>query len=374
MSWRPEVPYDELPSLPPTVELETKAVLKAVVEARAALAALEQASRRIPNPTVLINALPLLEAQASSEIENIVTTTDELFRFAEDEAAASDSATKETLQYRRALFVGLELIRRRPLTATTACEVCAVIKGRTMAVRQGRGTFIGNPATHEAVYTPPVGESRIRDLLSQWAQFVHRDDGLDPLVTMALAHYQFEAIHPFEDGNGRTGRILNVLLLVEAGLLSQPILYLSRYIIETKADYYALLLSVTARGDWEAWILYVLEGLRRTALSTVAKIDAIHGLELEVQAIIRSSTTAGANADLLAVLFEQPYCRIGVVMARCGVSRPTATTWLRALAEVGVLVSVRSGRERLFVNARFVEVLTRDEGVEPRRAGEATLF
>jgi Fic family protein len=231
------------------------------------------------------------------------------------------------------------------------------------------GTLIANMATGEAIYTPPVGEALIRDKLSNWEEFVHNDHGLDPLVVMAIAHYQFEAIHPFDDGNGRTGRILNILLLVGAGLLQQPILYLSRYFIANKSDYYSLLHSVTASGDWEAWILYVLEGIRQTSISTVRKIDAIHALQERTQSLIRATTSVGANADLLAVLFEQPYCRIVGVMARCGVSRPTATGWLNALVEAGVLASVKAGRERLFINTEFFALVTRDEGVPGSASG-----
>ncbi|MFB2579866.1 Fic family protein [Herbiconiux sp. P15] len=372
MSWHPDVPYD-VPPVPPA-GVETHRVMKATVEARAALAGLEQASLRIPNPSVLINAIPLLEAQASSEIENIVTTTDELFRVARDESTTTSPETKETLRYRQALFFGFERVRSRPITAMIAAEICSEIKGREMDVRHRPGTFIGDPVTNRAVYTPPEGAEVIRALLSQWEQFIHADHGLDPLVAMAIAHYQFEAIHPFEDGNGRTGRILNVLLLVEAGLLSQPILYLSRYIIENKGAYYELLLRVTAEGDWESWVLFVLEGLRRTALSTVQKIDAISRLEQRVKEAIRDVTSAGANSDLLTVLFEQPYCRIATVIAACGVSRPTATGWLNALVEAGVLDDAKVGRDRLFINSAFLEVLTRDEGIGPARTGEPMLF
>jgi Fic family protein len=371
MAWIPTQPYNALSPLPPPGEIETKRVLKATIEARAALAALDQAARRIPNPTVLINSIPLLEAQASSEIENIVTTTDELFKFALDESSATNPATRETLRYRTALFHGFDSVRQRPLSVTTATEVCSIVQEHEMSVRQLPGTIIGNPLTREAIYTPPVGETLIRDMLSDWEQFVHNQRGLDPLVVMAIAHYQFEAIHPFADGNGRTGRILNILLLVEAGILSQPILYLSRYIIENKTDYYALLLSVTAAGNWEGWILYLIEGLRQTAVSTVRKIDAIRDLQERTQERIRSMTTGGANADLLAVLFEQTYCRISSVMDRCGVSRPTATGWLNSLVEAGVLLNVKVGRERLFINGEFLNLLTRDERVPPV---EPTLF
>lgn len=367
-TWDPAAPYNELPALPPAVEIESKAVLKATVEARAALAALDQAARRITNPTVLINTIPLLEAQASSEIENIVTTTDDLFTFAHDEDAASNPATKETLNYRRALLAGVERIQSRPLAVTTATEVCTIIAGRTMDVRRLPGTYIGNQTTGAAIYTPPDGEAIIRDKLGEWERFIHDPAGLDPLVAMVVAHYQFEAIHPFADGNGRTGRILNVLMLMSAGLIGQPILYLSRYIIEHKDEYYRLLLAVTRDGAWEEWLIFLLEGIRRTALSTVAKIDEIQVLQDATLGRIRE-LTGGANADLLAVLFEQPYCRIGNVVERCKVSRPTATKWLTALLNGGILQDVRVGRERLFINVRFLELLLRPDSSSDEGAG-----
>ena len=370
MTWNPAIPYDELPDLPPPIEIETKPVLKAAIEARVALATLDQAARRMTNPTVLINSLPLLEAQASSEIENIVTTADDLFKFAQDESAATNPATKETLKYRTALFAGIKLIEDRPLSSTTASQVCTIVKGCEIDVRKLTGTYIGNPATKAAIYTPPSGENMIRNKLGNWGSFIHHQGGLDPLVAMAIAHYQFEAIHPFEDGNGRTGRIMNILMLISAGLINQPILYLSRYIIEKKDEYYRLLLEVTKDGNWEEWILFVLEGVRKTALSTVAKIDQIQALQDEALSTIREATSA-ANADLLAVLFEQPYCRISNVVEGCRVSRPTATNWLNALVREGVLVDVKAGRERIFINSKFFQLLMRPE-VAPEP--EPTLF
>ena len=228
-----------------------------------------------------------------------------------------------------------------------------------MTVRKLPGTSIGNPATDEAIYTPPTGERVILDKLAEWENFIHSPGDLDPLVVMALAHYQFEAIHPFADGNGRTGRILNLLLLINAGLIQQPILYMSRYIIQHKNDYYRLLLDVTQNGSWEEWTLFMLEGLRDTAHSTINKIDAINALQATTLQSIRTVTTSGANADLLAVLFEQPYCRIANVIQRCGVSRPTATGWLNSLANAGVLLDVKVGRERLFINTAFVDLLAK---------------
>lgn len=363
-------PYNDLPSLPPRSEIETHTVLKATVEARAALASLDQAAKRIANPAVLLNAIPLLEAQASSEIENIVTTADDLFRFANDESAANNPATKETLSYRRALFAGVALIRSRPLTVNTAIEVCSIIKDREMSLRSTAGTYIGNPSTKAAIYTPPVGEALIREKLNNWEAFLHEPGGLDPLVAMAVSHYQFEAIHPFDDGNGRTGRIINVLMLMSFGLINEPVLYLSRYIIQNKDKYYRLLLEVTRDEAWEAWVVFVLEGVRQTAVGTVEKIDQIQALQDEALAFIRAVTAGGANADLLAVLFEQPYCRISNVVQRCGVSRPTATNWLNALVKVGALADVRSGRERIFINTKFFELLIRPDSarrVEPAR-------
>ncbi|MEO5535095.1 MAG: Fic family protein [Pseudolysinimonas sp.] len=372
MAWIASEPYNDLPPLPPDVEVETREVLKATIEARAALAALDQAARRITNPTVLINAIPLLEAQASSEIENIVTTTDELFRYAHDEASATNPATKETLSYRSALFAGVRLIQSRPLSATTASEICTAVKSREMSVRRLPGTFIGNPVTQAAIYTPPIGEARIREKLSDWEKYIHARNGIDPLVVMALAHYQFEAIHPFEDGNGRTGRILNVLMLMSAGLIEQPILYLSRYIIENKDEYYRLLLAVTRDGAWTDWILFVIEGIRQTAASTVIKIDKIQSLQDRMLDAIRQAT-GGANADLLAVLFEQPYCRIANVIDQCKVSRPTATNWLNALVKTGSLLDMRRGRERLFINTALLDLLVRADSVVIAEA-DPTLF
>ena len=370
MTWRPDRPYSELPDLPPKYEVETRRVLKATVEARATLAALDQAVRRITNPTVLINSIPLLEAQASSEIENIVTTADDLFKYAQDESAATNPATKETLNYRKALFAGIALIRARPLSANTALEVCSIIEGRQMELRVQPGNYIGNPASGAAIYTPPAVEAIIQDKLANWERFLHETDDIDPLVVMAVAHYQFEAIHPFDDGNGRTGRILNVLWLMSAGLIAEPILYLSRYIIGNKDDYYRLLLEVTRDENWEDWILFMLNGIRTTALSTIAKIDQIGELQNEMLAQIRGVTSA-ANADLLAVLFEQPYCRISNVVQRCRVSRPTATNWLNSLVQAGALTDIKAGRDRLFINAKFFDLLMRPETTPE---AEATLF
>ncbi|SEE32344.1 Fic family protein [Ruania alba] len=355
--WQADRPFNELPPPPDAGSLETRRVLKSTIGARTALAQLDQAGRSMPNPAVLINTIPLLEAQASSEIENIVTTTDELFRQVNVADTATDPATRETLRYRTALRVGSELVQQRGLTASAAEKICSVVQGHEVTIRSLPGTRIANPSTRKVIYSPPEGHDLIRDKLAEWEAFVHTDDGMDPLVRMAASHYQFEAIHPFADGNGRTGRILNVLMLVEAGLLHQPLLYLSRYLIGTKQDYYRLLLDVTTKGRWEEWITYILTGIERTSLATTRQIAAIQDLQASFATQARSASKGGADAELLAVLFEQPYTRIAVVMDRCGISRPTATRWLTELVNAGLIRDVKAGRERLFVNTQFLSLL-----------------
>ena len=374
MVWDPQQPYNELPPLPPEgVELESRAVLKATISARAAVAALDQAALLLPNPGVLLNAASLLEAQASSEIENIVTTADALFKFAQNEEAGDDS-TKEALRYRSALLKGVEAIRRRPMTFGTCERVCSRIKDREMTIRKVPGTRIANPASQTIIYSPPEGPEVLRDKLRDWEAFVHADDGLDPLVRMAVSHYQFEAIHPFHDGNGRTGRIANILILIESGLISQPILYLSRFIIRHKGDYYRLLRQVTEHGAWEPWIRYLLDAVEQTAATTMIKITSIRDTQRAIAEAARDVSPGGRDANFLAVLFEQPYSRIRNVVERCGVSRPTATSWLDHLVEADILRSYKVGRDRLFLNHRFLEVLTRDELADQPGRQETTLF
>ncbi|WP_147915679.1 Fic family protein [Ruania zhangjianzhongii] len=360
MSWSPDLPFNDLPPLPPAgLDLEPKPVLKATIEARTALATLAQAGQLLPNPHILIHAVPLLEAQASSEVENIVTTADELFMHVG--SGGGDPATKEALRYRSALFTGVASIRSRPLTSATAARICSELQGRERAVRAVPGTRIANPSTRQVLYAPPEGADRIREKLSDWERFIHAERDLDPLVRMAVAHYQFEAIHPFHDGNGRTGRIINILMLIEAGLLHDPILYLSRAIIARKSDYYRLLRAVTADGAWIEWVLYMLDVIRDSAASTIRKIEAIRACQEEIAERARVATAGGRDAQFLAILLEQPYCRINNVAERCGVSRQTASSWLHALVAAGLLSDVKVGREVLFVNHEFLEVLTRPE-------------
>lgn len=354
MTWDPEVAYDALPHLPPRAELETRAVLKATIDARDALARLDAAARRLPNAAVVINAIPLLEAQASSEIENIVTTTDELFA-AQAGSTAESPAAREALRYRGALRAGFDEIGARPLTSNTAVSICSMIRGHDVSVRR-TAVYIGDPITQKRIYTPPLSATALASLLDNWSNFVNESPDLDPLVRMAVAHYQFEAIHPFTDGNGRTGRILNVLILCDAGLLHLPLLYLSRYIIETKDEYYRLLAAVTSSNAWEEWLLYLIESVRSTSIRTLQLVDRIMEIEAELTAVARA-TFGSPNSDLIAALMEQPYARTHDVMARCGVSRPTATKWLRELVAAGALKDIKSGRQVLYINTHMMEAL-----------------
>ncbi len=361
--WRPDRPYNDLPRLPPNIDLETKPVLKQCIRARAALAELKQSAELIPNGAILINTLPLLEARASSEIENIVTTADKLFRHLQAEGTA-DPATREALRYRRALLEGFATLENRPLCTRTAEIVCTEIKGTEISVRRVPGTALVNQVSNEIIYTPPETESRIRELLANWEQFLHAADTLDPLIRMSVAHYQFEAIHPFTDGNGRSGRVLNSLFLVEQGLLPMPILYLSRYIIGHKSDYYRLLLDITRKNDqagWEQWLLFMLRGVEETATWTAAKISAIRDLAEEAVRLVRETLPKIYSRELIDVVFEQPYCRISNVVEAEIAGRQAASRYLKALVSIEMLREQAFGREKLFVNVKLLDLLTRDE-------------
>lgn len=344
--------------MPPAADLETKPILKRCIAARAALAELKRAAELIPNQSILINTLPLLEAQASSEIEQIVTTTDRLFRF-RDEDEQADPATKEALRYSHSLLEGFRTLARRPLNTRTAEEVCSQIKGVEMRVRRVPGTALAKNSG-EIVYTPPVGEEMLRSQLANWERFLHDERDLDPLIRMAVGHYQFEAIHPFTDGNGRTGRVLNSLFLIQEGLLTLPILYLSRYIIRHRSDYYRHLRDVTRDDAWEPWVLYLLTGVEETSRWTTAKIDAIQKLAGKTADYVRETLPKLYRHELIELIFELPYCRIQNVVDAHLAERRAASRYLRQLAEAGVLQETTAGREKLFLHPRLLKLLTQD--------------
>ncbi len=360
MTWKADLPYNALPPLPPPREaVETTAILKACIPARAALAELKQAGELLPDQGLLVNLLPLLEARDSSEIENILTTTDQLFRHAERDSGA-DAATREALRYRTALREGFNDVQDRPLTTKTAIQVCSTIQDRAMDLRKLPGTVISNSATGGVIYTPPVGELVIRDLLSNWECFLHAEDELDPLVKMAISHYQFEAIHPFYDGNGRTGRILNVLYLIEKELLTLPMLYLSRYIVQNKSEYYRLLIDVTQHARWAEWILFMLKGVEQVSGWTLLKIAAVRALMDDTSTYVRARLPQIYSHELVQTLFELPYCRIGSLVNREIVQRQTASVYLKELVDIGVLEEMSAGREKLFVHTKLMELMMQD--------------
>ncbi|MCK6434382.1 MAG: Fic family protein [Burkholderiaceae bacterium] len=361
--WRPELPHNQLPALPPAHELESRAVLKACIEARAALAELKQAAELIPNQAMLINTIPLLEAKDSSEIENIVTTTDRLFQYAQSPAQGQDNAdpaTKEALRYRTALHRGYQSLKDRPLCTATAVDVCRTLKGVDMDIRRTPGTQLINDRTGEVIYTPPEGEARLRDMLANWERFLHNQTELDPLIRMAVGHYQFEAIHPFTDGNGRTGRVINILYLIQEELLNLPILYLSRHVIAHKADYYGLLLGVTRDQAWEPWLQFMLQAVAETSRWTTGKIAAIRKLAEHTTEHVRARLPKIYTRELVDVIFEQPYCRIGNLVDKGIAQRQAASRYLHDLAGLGVLREMPFGKEKLFIHPKLMQLLSRD--------------
>lgn len=353
-------PFNDLPLLPPATDLETKAVLKQVIAARTALAELKGAAQLLPNQGVLIQAIGLQEAKLSSEIENIVTTNDDLFRgFANDGEGAS-AQTKEVLRYKDALWQGHQWIKQgMPLTTRLFEALYQTVKQADDGVRRISGTKLANPATGEVVYCPPEGEGVIRDKLANLERFMNEPSDLDPLVRMAVMHYQFEAIHPFPDGNGRVGRILNILQLQSEGLLDVPILYLSGYIIENKGAYYRGLTAVTERGEWEAWVLYMLRGVETMAHLTRQRIRAV--MDLMQTASVRAEKVLPKVQvpAILEVVFRHPYCKVRFLEEAGLGSRPTCTKYLRALVAAGLLREQAVWRENYFINDAFFEALAR---------------
>lgn len=361
MSYDRSAPYNDLPLLPPKAELETRAVLKQVTASSRALADLRGLARMIPNQGILINGIVLQEARMSSEIENIVTTSDELYRAAADVDGSADPSTKEVLRYREALWHGYQAIKERPLTTNLFIEIARIIKKMDLDVRKVPGTKLANPKSGEVIYTPPEGEAVIRDKLANLENFLYPepDDGLDPLIRLAVMHYQFEAIHPFPDGNGRTGRIMNILLLVERQLLDIPVLYLSRYILENRASYYEGLRRVTEEGAWEDWVLYILKAIEETARETQARVQQIIDLMEAVRAEVQAKAPRIYSKDLIEIVFHHPYCKIKFVEEAGKTTRQTASSYLKTLSELGILRPHKIGRDAYFINDKLLRVLTK---------------
>ncbi len=348
----------QIPDLPLNPDLlETRAVLKALVAAHTALAELKGHARSIPNQGILIDTLVLQEAKASSEIENIVTTQDQVFQISPTTRAFENANQKEVARYRDALRCGLEGLSRNQqiLSNNTIISMFQTLKGTTGGFRKTLGTELLNERTGETVYVPPQQPDEIERHMVNLERFINSEDGeaVDPLVRMALIHHQFESIHPFPDGNGRIGRIINVLYLVQQGLLDTPILYLSRYITQNKAGYYHRLQSTRDSGDWEPWLLYMIEGVEKISQDTIRLITEIKRLMADYKTRMREGYKFYSQ-DLLNNLFRHPYTRIEYVMADLSVSRPTASRYLDELRKGGLVERVESGRDVYFVNVPLV--------------------
>lgn len=360
MSFNREQPYNDLPALPPEAELETPAVLKAAIGANRALAELKGKAESIPNQSILINSIILQEAKASSEIENVVTTNDRLFEAFSAGDSSYDPQTKEVLRYREALWKGFSALAKRPLSTNLFIDLVQTIKQNEAGIRKTPGTVIANQYTKKIIYWPPEGEERIRRLLANLEDYIHEENpDIDPLVKMAVIHYQFEAIHPFDDGNGRTGRILNILFLVLKNLLNLPILYLSDYIISRKPDYYRLLREVTEQDAWEPWILFMLDAVHTTAGETMQKIDGIRALlEETIEKAKKELPARVYSKELVELLFQQPYCKIKFLVDHGIAKRQTAGDYLKELENIGILKSKQVGRETLYLNVQLYDLLS----------------
>ncbi len=355
------VPLSPLP-LPPSVTLETTAILKQLAKTHRRLAELKGAAATIPNEAILINTLALQEAKDSSTIENIVTTDDELFQADAVLGDFKTAAAKEVHHYASALRIGFALVRREKIIRLNhILEVQAALVQNNAGLRKLPGTKLRNQQTKEVVYTPPQDAAEIERLMANFVDYLNRDEPSDPdpLVRMAILHHQFESIHPFLDGNGRTGRILNLLHLVLHGLLDIPVLYLSRYVVRNKEAYYRGLQAVRDDGAWEPWILYILQAVEVTSLETLQRVGEIKALMATTKQRLRGELPRIYSQDLLNNLFHHPYTKIEFVERDLTVSRPTATNYLKDLTRVGLVRKMKIGRTNYYVNDPLVEILSR---------------
>jgi Fic family protein len=360
VSYKPAQPYNALPKLPPKTDLATPAVLKKLVSASRALSELKGATSagRLPNPNILIDTLTLQEARSSSEIENIITTQDELFKAAVSDREITDANTKEVLHYKDALWHGVQLIRKKPfLTTNLFIELVQRIKQNNAGIRSLPGTQLRHATTRRVIYTPPEGEQRIRDLLKNLEDYLHGDDKVDPLIKLAVMHYQFEAIHPFFDGNGRTGRILLVLYLLLENLLEVPCVYLSKYIMDNRSGYYTCLNKVTSEAQWEPWLLYMLDMIEQSARYGLARMLAIQELMSRFGADVRRTLPKLYSVELIDSLFRLPYCKRRF-LSDAGIGNPkTAGNYLSQLEQSGFLKSEQVGKEKLYLNVALMRLL-----------------
>ena len=358
MTYDPLKPFNELPDLPPRTDVETKKILKKVITASRSLSELKGAITNLPNPTLFIDTINLQEAQASSAIENIITTQDALFQASVADKKIENNATKEVIHYKDALWFGVKQIEARPiLTTNLFIEIMRIIKENQSGVRNMPGTQLKNPATDKVIYTPPEGENVIREKLKALEIFINTEDEIDPLIKLALIHYQFEAIHPFFDGNGRTGRIILLLYLKLCGLLDLPALYLSKYILENKNEYYVALRNVTEKNDWESWTLYILDMIEVTAQNGRNRIEQIENLMKSMGEEIQQKLPRVYSKDLIEILFHLPYTKRNFLEDAGLGNIKTSGNYLRSLEKEGFLESSMIGKEKLYLNFQLMKIL-----------------
>lgn len=350
-----------IPLLPFETDIETKAVLKKVASTRSALAEMKGAASSIPNESILISTLSLQEAKDSSAIENIITTHDELYQSDLLSQNFKSLASKEVHNYANALQVGFRTVKEKGFISNNhILEMQMAIEENKAGFRKLPGTSLKNEQTGETVYTPPQHPEDIVKFMNNLEQFMNNNDlcDWDPLVKMAVIHHQFESIHPFYDGNGRAGRIINILYLVKEGLLNIPILYLSRYINQNKATYYKLLQKVRSEGAWEEWILFILDAVEQTSLQTIELIQGIKNVMLKHKRKIRMDLPKIYSQDLLNNIFRHPYTKVDFVMKDLAVSRPTATRYLDELANLNILQKEKIWKDNYYINKDLFALLS----------------
>lgn len=358
MKFNPFKPYNGLPDLPPKINIETNLILKNTISASRALAELKGALNNLPNPHLFVDTINLQEAQASSEIENIITTQDALFQASIAEKQIENFAIKEVIHYKDALWFGIEQLNKKNiLSISLFIKIVQIIKKNSSGIRNLPGTQLSNPITNKIIYTPPEGIDLIRQKLKSLEEFINTKDEIDPLIKMALIHYQFEAIHPFFDGNGRTGRILILLYLKLSGLIEFPSLFLSGYILQNKNDYYLKLRNVTEKNDWEGWILYMLKMIEVTSNKAKDRIIEIEELMKKMSKDIKNTLPKIYSKELVEILFRLPYTkRMYLEKAELG-NLKTVGNYLNKLEEAGILKSVYLGKEKLYLNFKLMEIL-----------------
>ena len=356
---RHQTPHSLPKLMPERAKIETIPILRQESKSAAALAELKGIAQTIPNQSMLINAIVLQESKDSSEIENIITTQDELYKALAVNSTKVDPRTKEVVNYRQALFLGFDILKEQGfLRVNDILRIQEQLEANKAGIRAVLGTVLKNETTGETVYTPPQNKEEILDLMDNYIHHYNiNEDDISPLILLAVLHAQFESIHPFYDGNGRTGRILNLLYLIMNRLLSIPILYHSSYIIENKSVYYKTLNKINRSGEWEDFIIFMLKSIEETSKLTIKKIKTIRDL-LDTQINkVREQAPKIYKKELVELLFEQPYCKIEFIVKGLGVERKAASRYLKELEKIGLLTSIKIGRENLYINQALMNIL-----------------